>query len=315
MSEAAHPSQPPVVVETALRSIVAPTRQGRQENEDNYLLIDGSGQARFLRNQREVRQQLSDWPAGHHRLAVLDGMGGHSHGREAAELTVTGLLALPAATELATLSSELDLLHRRLHRAMQREGGEPGCTLTLVEIPPSGPALLFHVSDSRLYRMDADQAVCLTIDHVPATRLALRGHIDAAQWQTLVHERNGFQVNQAFVLGNNLDPTLAETVLNEDLYVLHDGNLPPFLQGLGDRRLLDLMPGQVYLLASDGLWHLSRPQEFVQRWPTLLGRSDKPLKVLLDDLFVELIMATHDEPLLRGDNCTAIAFRVPVTTP
>lgn len=302
-------------MEIAVRSIVAPTQQGRTENEDNYLLIDETGCARFLQSQREARQTLADWPAGHRRLAVLDGMGGHSYGREAAELTVAGLLALPAAADLATLAAGLEGLHRQLRRTMHDAGNEPGCTLTLVEIPPTGPALLFHVSDSRLYRINADRAVCLTIDHVPATRLALRGQLDAAQWQTLVHERNGFQITQAFVLGNNLDPALAETELSADLYELHAGNLPPFLQGLGDRRTLDLVSGVVYLLASDGLWHLSRPQEFVQRWPTILGRADKPLKVLLDDLFVELIMATHNEPLLRGDNCTALAFRLAATTP
>jgi hypothetical protein len=98
--------------------------------------------------------------------------------------------------------------------------------------------------------------------------------------------------------------------LDERLYELHDGNLPPFLKGLGDRRSLQLQPGRTYLLASDGLWHLSKPLDFVARWPALLNRKDRPLTALLNDLFVDLINTTAKETRLRGDNSTAIAIRL-----
>lgn len=97
----------------------------------------------------ETRLQLLNWPPGHQRVAVLDGMGGHSHGR-AAEQTVEGLLDLPAADHLDGLSAGLNALHQRLHQQFLMAGWESGCTLILLEIPSAGPAMLFHVGFASL---------------------------------------------------------------------------------------------------------------------------------------------------------------------
>ena len=164
-------------LDVAVRSILSPTSNGRKENQDNYLIVDVTGQAQFLSSQQPQQQQLPDWPAGHCRFAILDGMGGHSFGREAAELTVAGLLEIPATENLDELSDYLDNLHLRLHQQMHTNDAEPGCTLTLLEVPPLGPALLFHAGDSRLYAIDEQRADYLTIDHVPATKFALLGLI------------------------------------------------------------------------------------------------------------------------------------------
>lgn len=298
-------------LEVAVRSIISPTAQGRTENEDNYLIIDAEGKARFLLNQQETFHQVGGWSKGQIRLAILDGLGGHSRGREATEKTVTGLLQIPAATEIGTLTEALKTLHTRLHREMHRYGEEPGCTLTMLEILPSGTALLFHVGDSRLYVIDAEGPGCLTVDHVPATQFAMLGMIDEEEWLQQVHERPGSQLSQAFILGNTLDQqTVYRDRLNEGLFELHDGNLPAFLKGCGDRRPIALEPDCVYLLASDGLWHLSRPGDFILRWPEILVQPDKPLPVLLDDLFKELAATMSQEKYLKGDNSTAIAIRV-----
>lgn len=297
-------------LDVAVRSLLSPTPGGRSENQDNYLLIDGTGLARFLRDQRETVQQLTDWPEGHCRFAVLDGMGGHSQGRQAAERAVRGLLTVPATGNLGTLSDALDRLHLDLHRQMHVGGEEPGCTLTLLEQPPVGPALLFHVGDSRLYQIDDEQADYLTIDHIPVTRFALMGLIGAAEWRQHTHIQSGYQISQAFILGNSLNDRSFQGQLEAELFELHDGNLPSFLRGLGDRRSIQLMPGRTYLLASDGLWHLQKPLAFIDRWPELLGRTDRALDTQLDALFEELSRRTRAEPGTRGDNCTAIALRM-----
>jgi len=227
-------------LEVAVRSLRSPTNRGRRDNQDNYLVVDGQGCARFLRNEQEMRSQLPDWPPGHRRLAVLDGMGGHSHGREAAERTIEGLLELPATADLDQLSSALDALHGRLYREFQAAGLETGCTLIVLEIPVIGSALLFHVGDSRVYAVDEQQVQCLTVDHVPATHLALLGLVDSAQWLQQVHSRPNSQISQAFVLGSTLGipPSLYVESIAAELFVLHDGNLPLFLRGLSDRRPL-----------------------------------------------------------------------------
>ncbi len=297
-------------LEIAVRSLRSPTGRGRHENQDNYLRVDGQGQATFLWREEETRRQLPHWPVGHQRIAVLDGMGGHSHGREAAEQTVQGLLNLPAITDLDQLSIHLDALHRRLYQEFHDRGLESGCTLILLEIPREGPALLFHVGDSRAYAISAEQAQCLTVDHVPATHLAMIGLLDGAEWVQQVHVQTNSQISQAFILGSTLGaPGRYAEVINAELYELHDGNLPLFLQGLNDRRLLPLEPGWIYLFASDGLWHLASPQAFIQRWPALLAPPERSLEALLDGLFAELAETIQQQRSQPDDNCTVILVR------
>ncbi|HRD66103.1 MAG TPA: SpoIIE family protein phosphatase [Candidatus Competibacter sp.] len=297
-------------LEVAVRSLRSPTNRGRRDNQDNYLVVDGQGCARFLRNEQEMRSQLPDWPPGHRRLAVLDGMGGHSHGREAAERTIEGLLELPATADLDQLSSALDALHGRLYREFQAAGLETGCTLIVLEIPVIGSALLFHVGDSRVYAVDEQQVQCLTVDHVPATHLALLGLVDSAQWLQQVHSRPNSQISQAFVLGSTLGiPSLYVESIAAELFVLHDGNLPLFLRGLSDRRPLTLESGWVYLLASDGLWHLSNPQAFIRRWPALLAWPHRSLEELLDALLADLADSIRQQQSQPDDNCTVILLR------
>jgi serine/threonine protein phosphatase PrpC len=295
-----------------VRSVRSPTGQGRYENQDNFLLIDGRGCARFLWDENETQLQLPDWPDGHQRIAVLDGMGGHSHGREAAEKTVEGLLELSAATDLAQLSNGLNILHRRLYQEFQTAGLETGCTLILLEIPPHSPVMLFHVGDSRMYAIDSDAVQCLTVDHVPATHLAMLGLLDSAQWLQQVHVQTSSQISQAFVLGSTLGATSFYTdAIDEELYELHEGNLPLFLRGLNDRRLLSLESDRVYLMASDGLWHLRHPQIFIQRWPVLLAQPHRPLEELLNELLDELAMTIQQQQRQPDDNCTVILLRKP----
>ncbi|MCB1778201.1 MAG: protein phosphatase 2C domain-containing protein, partial [Candidatus Competibacteraceae bacterium] len=260
-------------LDIAIRSIRSPTGHGRYENQDNFLFIDGGGHARFLWDEQETQLQLLNWPNGHQRVAVLDGMGGHSHGREAAEKTVEGLLGLSAVTDLTQLSNELNSLHQRLYHEFQNAGLETGCTLILLEIPPDSPAMLFHVGDSRIYAIDPGNVQCLSVDHVPATHLAILGLLDSAQWLQQVHVQTSSQISQAFILGSTLGAAdfYADTI-DEELYELHDGNLPLFLHGLNDRRLLELESDKIYLMASDGLWHLRNPQAFIKRWPALLAQ-------------------------------------------
>ncbi len=306
------PLPPDRPLEIAVRSLRSPTGHGRQENQDNYLVIDGQGRARLLWREQETELRLPDWPPGHRRLAVLDGMGGHSHGRQAAEKTIEGLLDLAAAVDLAPISHGLEALHNRLHQQFQAAGLETGCTLILLEIPPSGPALLFHVGDSRVYAVNERQVQCLTVDHVPATHMAMLGLVDGAQWNQRVHIQANSQISQAFVLGSTLGISqLYAEVISDELYELHEGNLPLFLRGLGDRRALELEPGWVYMLASDGLWHLTNPQAFIQRWPALLGQPERTLEELADGLLAELaedIRRQHSQP---DDNCTVILARRP----
>lgn len=278
----------------------------RRENQDNFLLIDASGQAAFLSQQEPCRIKVAGWPAGHVRAAVLDGMGGHGNGREAAEAVVQGLLSLPACSDQHTLAGLLDQLHARLQQqfsAAPSASRAPGTTLTLLELPPAGAPLLYHVGDSRLYEVQDGQASCLTVDHVPATVQAMHGLLDESQWRACVQDQHHPQIAQAFILGNVINNTQQ---LQAPLLALDRHNLPPFLAHLGDRRTLSLAPGACYVLASDGFWSSTDPQAALARWPALCqGRTAAQASTAI-------LRDFHQQPPpgLHSDNLTLVVLRL-----
>lgn len=302
-------------LEVAARSCASAIIGDGMENQDNLLVIDGAGRAVFLHGQARANWQVPLWPAGHVRLALLDGMGGHGHGREAAEAAVAGLLRVPACNGSQELGRRLDALHDRLRRHFaeaaaqvsdmqpgKHAGKQPGTTLTLLELPPQQAPLLYHVGDSRLYEITPAQVTALTIDHVPATAYAMHGLLGEQEWWQQVHGEHRAQISQAFILGNAIsDPQqLAPT-----LCPLDARNLPPFLRHLADRRVLRLRPDALYLLASDGFWACDEPAAWVAQWPQLLSGKSAP--EALDALFERFLR--QPPPGLHIDNISAIALR------
>lgn len=279
------------------------------ENQDNLVLIDAHGHAMHLYDQDACHRRVPNWPQGHVRMAVLDGMGGHGQGRQVADAVAASLLQLPACQTLDQLCASLDRLHAKLQQQFTRPGDQdnfrrPGTTLTLVEIPPNQSPLLYHVGDSRLYEISASSAQPLTIDHVPATSFALHGLLDEASWRQQVHREHRAHITQAFVLGNAF-ANLQE--LDDALHALDSTNLPPFLRHLPDRRALILRPDALYLLATDGLWACARPDQWTARWPALLADAENA-ETALARLFAEFNQ--HPPRGQQLDNLTAIAFRV-----
>jgi len=281
----------------------------RDENQDNLLLIDRHGNAQFLRDQQPVTRPVPGWRPGHARLAVLDGMGGHGHGREAAEAAVAGLFAIPPCFDEYALAGHLDRLHAELQRHFAGAAGpRPGTTLTMLELPDGAPPLLYHVGDSRLYEIGPASVTPLTVDHVPATAWAMGGMVDQAEWWQQVHAEHRPQLAQAFILGNAFtDPTY----LHDPLYELSPVNLPTWLSHLGDRRPVALRPGMAYLLATDGLWSCADPIGWCTTWPRLLagpGDAATQLGNLLE------AYDAHPETFFYPDNVSAILIKVPPAT-
>lgn len=276
----------------------------RAENQDNFVVIDHAGQAACLHGQALRRLRLAGWPAGHGRVAVLDGMGGHGHGREAAEAVATGLLGIPACREAGELARHLDALHAELQGRFAVEGGvRPGTTLTMLELPTGGAPLLYHVGDSRLYEIGPAGALPLTVDHVPATAAALSGRIDENGWWRQVHGAHAPQIAQAFILGNAF---ASPAQLSDPLYELTPLNLPSWLSALPDRRVLRLREDACYLLATDGFWSCAAPDRFVAGWPDLLAGAPDAAS-MVGRLFGAL--ETSPPPGLHPDNLTALVLR------
>ncbi|SHG98976.1 PP2C family serine/threonine-protein phosphatase [Massilia sp. CF038] len=306
MPLSSHPALFAPGLDVAARSEAGAGEVVRAENQDNYLLIDGTGLAHFLKNQRACEQQIPGWPLGHARVAVLDGMGGHGRGREAAEAVVDGLLALPPCTSLHAMSEQLEVLHARLQQQFGTDGTDdkrPGTTLTMLELRAGQAAMLYHVGDSRLYEVQNGRVTPLTIDHVPATACAMAGMLDEGEWWQQVHGEHRSQISQAFILGNAFSNT-AE--LSDPLYALSPLNLPPYLYHLPDRRVLELQAGAVYILASDGFWACAEPVAPILRWPALL-ESCHSASAMCDALFAGVELTPPLE--LYPDNLTAIVLR------
>jgi serine/threonine protein phosphatase PrpC len=276
----------------------------RPENQDNFVVIDFAGQACRLLGQELHRASLRAWPAGHGRVAVLDGMGGHGHGREAAEAVAAGLLTVPPCATAAELGRHLDVLHAELQRHFAFEAGaRPGTTLTMLELPAGAPPLLYHVGDSRLYEIGRERAMPLTVDHVPATAAALAGRLDEGSWWRQVHGAHAPQIAQAFILGNAFGSPFQ---LSDPLFELTPLNLPSWLCALPDRRVLTLREDAAYLLATDGFWSCAEPDRFVGRWPELLA-GQPSAAAMVARLFDALAEAPPDG--LHADNLTALVLR------
>ncbi len=291
--------------DVAVQSCVGADPHTLHENQDNFLLIDTTGWAHFQHSQRRQWQRIDNWIPGCVRLAVLDGMGGHGRGREAAEAVVAGLLTIPPCDSLAELARHLDSLHASLQRQFDGDttSKRPGTTLTLLELVPGKAPLLYHVGDSRLYQVKDGVARPLTIDHVPATAYAMAGLFSEAEWWQQVHGEHRSQLSQAFILGNAF---ANPSELSDPLFALTPHNLPPFLKHLHDRRAIELDPGAAYVLATDGFWACANPYDLIDRWPALLGRQCDAAG-MTGALFEEML--TRPPPNFHIDNLTAIVLR------
>ena len=81
-------------------------------------------------------------------------------------------------------------------------------------------------------------------------------------------------------------------------------------ESLGRDRFPRALPGADESEAV-GLWHLGKPQAFIQRWPMLLGRPEHSLDELADALLAELAEEIRRQRSQPDDNCTVILVRRP----
>lgn len=173
-------------------------------------------------------------------FVVADGMGGHAGGDVAAAIaieTVLGVVRNSRATLEEARAEPVDMVPvlwlaedaaRQASRAVyQRAKADPeldgmGCTLTVL-LAVGDKAVMAHVGDSRLYLVREGRAVQLSDDHTLAQELVSIG---------LLPERE--------VPGHHLGHMLTRAIgIEEEVHV--------------DVRVLDILPGDRFLLCSDGL--------------------------------------------------------------
>ncbi|MBU0500069.1 MAG: protein phosphatase 2C domain-containing protein [Gammaproteobacteria bacterium] len=231
----------------------ARSEQGpRAENQDNYLLIDGSGEAAWLHDGRERRERLPHWPRDHWRLCVIDGMGGHQGGRAFAAEVADALRREPFSPRAEAQRRErLLALHQRLYDRHHSSPESPGSTLIWIDIRPDGTLHLLHVGDSRAWHWRDGIWQPLTQDHTEAEFLERDGDPprDGAP-EHAIAQALGYG---SFGLLRDADgdkPARAAPGLRLDLA----RELPSEHQARADLRGLRLRRGDRLLLATDGIW-------------------------------------------------------------
>ncbi len=166
--------------------------------------------------------------AGPRLLAVADGMGGHAAGEVASSLTIASMAELdsgqPPGDMLSALAAAVATANSRLQEKIIANPAVEGMGTTLTALLWSdGHAAVCHIGDSRGYLLRQGELYQITHDHTLVQSLVDEGRISADDVST--HP-------QRSLLLRALD---GRSVADPDLSV-HDA-----------------MPGDRYLLCSDGL--------------------------------------------------------------
>ncbi|HKA16068.1 MAG TPA: Stp1/IreP family PP2C-type Ser/Thr phosphatase [Myxococcota bacterium] len=172
-------------------------------------------------------------------IMVADGMGGHAGGATASRVAVDTVSSAVASSELAAgaaLRSALEAANRAVHDEAQRDRSLAGMGTTGVAalFSADGAAFVANVGDSRAYRLRDGAFEQITFDHSLVAELQRRGIITAEQ--ALVHPRR--------------NEVLRSLGVEPDVEVdLHE---------------LELRPGDLFLLCSDGLSGVVRDAEIAE---------------------------------------------------
>lgn len=236
----------------------------RQNNEDS---IDSS----LPRSDAEVRSH--GW-----LFALADGVGGHQQGEVASKIAVesmvTGFRSAASAEPHTSLLSRLAQAANTDVYETGRASGTPsagaGMATTLVACALRfASAVVAHVGDSRCYLIRQGTATQLTRDH------------------TLVNEQMRMGLITKDDAATSQNRHVLTRSLGNDMFVSID------------TRLVELIPGDVLLLCSDGLHGPVSPQEMAQ----IVTRTPD-----LNEAARRLVASANEKD--GGDNTTVQLIRV-----
>src|SRR5579864_9102852 len=191
----------------------------RENNEDHYAYWEPANDEEFARKGR---------------LAIVaDGMGGHEGGQEASRIAVESIQEVFAETPDSDAQSLLAIGFQIAHeRILEYAAGHPalhGMGTTATAIALRGNQLYYaHVGDSRLYLVRGASISRLTHDHSYVGRLVENGVISAEEAE--IHPQRHI-LTAALGAGTELWPETSQ-------------------------HAIELQPGDVLLLCTDGLWSL-----------------------------------------------------------
>ena len=242
----------------------------------NFAIYQASHQGGRKYNQDCVAYAYTDQAL---LLVLADGMGGHSHGELAAQITIKTFMQAFSLEATPKVSDPGDFVSRIMRKAHdniiqfardQKLIGNPGTTCVAALIQ-DGTVSWAHAGDSRMYLLRDGAVAAVTHDHSVVQQWADLGFISAEQMKT--HPDRHRITN---CLGGEGEMFYVETAPTQDL-----------------------QQGDVVLLCSDGLWGPLEPSEIGA------GLRARSLEIALEELM--------DVSLVRegahADNTTAVVAR------
>ncbi len=211
------------------------TGQGRHVNWDDPLVESAATDTGMRRSNNQdshviVRAPHAEaWKRRGHLFIVADGMGAHAVGELASKLACDNIphnyFKSKEGPPAEALTKAFQQVGAQIHgkAAANKDFAGMGTTCSALRLGADG-ALIAHVGDSRIYRIRAGKIEQLTFDHSLAWELVRRNHMDPEQAAKVV-PRN--------VITRSLGP-------DPQVEVDVEGPLP-------------VLPGDAYLLCSDGL--------------------------------------------------------------
>ncbi len=201
--------------DTIVDAAATDTGMRRANNQDSHAIVRASNSA--------------IWRDRGHIFMVADGMGAHAVGELASKMACDNIphnyiktKNLPAVDAMTKAYREVGAqIHSRA--TLNKEFLGMGTTCTTLMLGPLG-ALIAHVGDSRIYRIREGIIEQLSFDHSLAWELVRRNHMKPEQAERAVPKN---------VITRSLGP---DPTVEVDI----EGPLP-------------VLPGDVYLLCSDGL--------------------------------------------------------------
>jgi protein phosphatase len=236
-----------------------------------YEACGASDQGRSRKSNEDAYGLNLNNPAGACNFVVCDGMGGAAAGEVASRMAVDAMLSAMSHGDLTLESFQeaVGAANHRVHRSAAQDPTRAGMGTTLVAMATRGNhAWVAHVGDSRCYRLRNRKLERLTLDH------------------SLVDEQ---------VRLGQLTPAQAETSPMRNVITRAVGT-----QDQVDADLIDfeVAPGDLYLLASDGLMREVNDEH-------IAGILNKPGK--LEDTCSQLIAAANEAG--GHDNITCVLVR------
>lgn len=242
----------------------------------NFSIYQSSHQGGRKYNQDCVAHAYTDQAL---LLILADGMGGHSHGELAAQITIKTYMQAFSDEANPKISEPEDFLSRVMRKAHeniiqfakdQKLLGNPGTTCVAALIQ-DGQVCWAHAGDSRVYFLRDNKVKAVTHDHSVVQQWADMGFITEEQMKT--HPDRHRITN---CLGGEGEMFFVESEPSKAL-----------------------QQGDVLLLCSDGLWGPMKPEEISK------SLMVKPLPIALEQL-MDVALYREGE---HADNTTGVAVR------